>query len=87
MATNPITIDQPILLELNNRCLYTLRSMSFHLEWKDDRQQYRETFSGLILTPEELEALCEAVETSNLRRVKPIKYYCEGEALPYVVFI
>lgn len=86
MAGKRIELEQPILLELN-RCLYTLRSMSFYLEFTEGKNQYRETFSGLILTPEELETLCDEVDSSNLRRVKSIKYYCEGEKLPFVVMI
>ena len=86
MASKRIGIEQPILLELN-KTIYTLKSLSFHKEFKQGREVYIETFSKLELSPEELEVLVTEVEDSNLRFMKPIKYYCEGETLPFVVML
>lgn len=86
MASKKIGLEQPILVELN-KVVYTLKSLSFHKEFKGGREVYIETFSKLELTPEELEVLVDAVEDSNLRFMKPIKYYCEGETLPFVVML
>jgi len=88
MASKRVGIEQPILVEFN-KVVYSLKSLSFYLEWDANlgKEIYRELFSGLILSPEELEVLTTEVENSNLRFMKPIRYFSNDSPLPFVVML
>lgn len=79
-------IEQEIIIQLN-KVIYKRKSLSFHLDFKDGKEVYIETFTHLELSPEELELLCQEVEASNLRKMKPIKFMVENEVLPMIVLI
>ena len=79
-------IEQEIIIELN-KVIYKKRSLSFHLEFKDGKDVYIEWETKLELTPAELELLCQEVEASNLRHMKPIRFMVQDEPLAMVVLI
>ena len=79
-------IEQDIVVQLN-QIIYTRKSLSFHLEEVNGLPTYIETFTKLELSPKELFLLCDEVEASNLRHMKPIKFYTEDSELPMIVMV
>lgn len=86
MGTKRIELEQDIVCQVN-KIIYKKRSLSFHLEFKNDKNVYVEWETKLELSPEELDLLCNEIIASNLRHMKPIRFFVEGEPLAMVVLI
>jgi len=79
-------IDEQNLIVKANGIIYNRSSLCFH--YSLETGLYSETFTNMVLTPNELDQVCKIIEESKLRKMPIIRFRAEEyEPFAATIFI